>query len=472
MPMRGGLLQRKCACGGTPERTGENESCREKKLQRRSENLPDASSVSKVPPIVHDVLRSAGQPLDSQTRAFMEPRFGHDFSRVRVHADERAAESASAVNAQAYTVGRDLVFARDQFQPGTTAGARLLAHELSHVVQQENAPGSSALGIGAAATPLEEQANHAAGAVVSGGHLVGVMSKCSSRIIQRQEVPTFHGPPVFVGADKKAAKEKQKISDDLIVRLPGVAQLFLDEWFMAMSGGINSVPEPEDPESSVYWWAALAGNLTWAATTLLAPELVLPIRAMSFAGAAVGSGALQKATATGMPAGKSALLIALAKARDAMKKSIRLAVEDVAIAAASKKITTQSKQDEMLWIRLFPGVPYDNQFETIVTTAIASASSALEDFAKQYDAWRSQIRTIVNAKRTKENPFTGNDIGERAARGGYFIRPMDESERSEAENQLPFDPQLKFTMPSIADGSDGSWWTSLLRSYFGSTETK
>src|SRR5205085_3153068 len=71
------------------------------------------------------------------TRTFMEPRFGHDFSRVRVHADGRAAESARSVNALAYTVGEDLVFGAGQYAPGTSAGKRLLAHELSHVVQQE-----------------------------------------------------------------------------------------------------------------------------------------------------------------------------------------------------------------------------------------------------------------------------------------------------------------------------------------------
>ncbi|MGB9632210.1 MAG: DUF4157 domain-containing protein [Chloroflexaceae bacterium] len=89
-----------------------------------------------MPPIVHEVLRSPGQPLDAETRAFMEPRFGHDFSRVRVHTDARAAESARAVNALAYTVGRDVVFGAGQYAPGASAGRRLLAHELAHVVQQ------------------------------------------------------------------------------------------------------------------------------------------------------------------------------------------------------------------------------------------------------------------------------------------------------------------------------------------------
>ena len=97
-----------------------------------------ATSTLSVPPVVHDVLNSGGgQPLDATTRAFMEPRFGHDFSRVRVHTDERAAESARAVNALAYTVGRDIVFGAGQFASGMDAGRRLVAHELAHVVQQK-----------------------------------------------------------------------------------------------------------------------------------------------------------------------------------------------------------------------------------------------------------------------------------------------------------------------------------------------
>jgi hypothetical protein len=95
-----------------------------------------------VPPIVNETLQSPGQPLDSATRAFMEPRFGHDFSRVRVHLNPRAAESARAVGALAYTVGHDIVFGNQQYAPDSPEGRRLIAHELTHVVQQ----GASALG--------------------------------------------------------------------------------------------------------------------------------------------------------------------------------------------------------------------------------------------------------------------------------------------------------------------------------------
>lgn len=90
------------------------------------------------PPIVHEALQSSGQSLDLTTRDFFEPRFGHDFSGVRVHADAKAAESARAINAVAYTVGRDITFGAGRYTPATVEGSRLLAHELTHVIQQKS----------------------------------------------------------------------------------------------------------------------------------------------------------------------------------------------------------------------------------------------------------------------------------------------------------------------------------------------
>src|SRR5207344_1937947 len=74
-----------------------------------------------------------GQPLGPATRAYFEPRFGYDFSQVRVHSDTRAAESARSVNALAYTLGSNVVFGAGQYAPASSAGQRLLAHELAHV---------------------------------------------------------------------------------------------------------------------------------------------------------------------------------------------------------------------------------------------------------------------------------------------------------------------------------------------------
>ena len=92
--------------------------------------------IAAAPPIVRQTLLAGGSSLSSETRTFMEPRFGHDFSQVRVHTDQDAALSAQAVDATAYTVGRHIVFGPGSYEPGTPRGKRLLAHELAHVVQQ------------------------------------------------------------------------------------------------------------------------------------------------------------------------------------------------------------------------------------------------------------------------------------------------------------------------------------------------
>jgi outer membrane protein OmpA-like peptidoglycan-associated protein len=91
------------------------------------------------PRIVSDVLRSPGQSLDRTARGFMETRFGADFSDVRVHTDAKAAESARAVNALAYTVGSDIVFDQGQYAPNRESGRKVLAHELVHTMQQGSA---------------------------------------------------------------------------------------------------------------------------------------------------------------------------------------------------------------------------------------------------------------------------------------------------------------------------------------------
>ena len=184
-----GLLQRKCDCGNKASiLSGECAECQGKnmlglqtKLQvgdandqyereadsvaesvmRMPEPLGNASDqylrakpliqrrvadqhcgVSAAPPSVHVVLRSPGRPLDKTLRDFMEPRFGHDFSKVRIHSDRAAAESANSVNAKAYTVGQNIVFGRGQYSSETDAGRLLLAHELTHVVQQNSLTGN------------------------------------------------------------------------------------------------------------------------------------------------------------------------------------------------------------------------------------------------------------------------------------------------------------------------------------------
>ena len=173
-PPANSVLQRKCACGQHTIAGGECDACNKKRLQRRASGQAETEEA---PPIVHEVLRSPGQPLDAGTRGFMESRFHHDFSRmpvhavapqrsgeamtigeandfheqeadrvaervmtsepqsstprtgldfsrVRVHTDARAAESARAVGALAYTVGNNLVFGAGQYAPNSLSGSK------------------------------------------------------------------------------------------------------------------------------------------------------------------------------------------------------------------------------------------------------------------------------------------------------------------------------------------------------------
>ena len=187
-PILRGALQRADACGQHNSRSGgECDECKKKRPDMLQRSAVNTSSTYEVPPIVHEVLRSPGQPLDMETRNFMEPRFGqdfsavqahrkeyfpvstrlaigapndvfeqeaemmtnslksnttlsqtrrYDFSGVRVHTDTRAGASAQTIGALAYTVGNDIVFDDGRFTPQTSEGRSLLAHELTHVVQQ------------------------------------------------------------------------------------------------------------------------------------------------------------------------------------------------------------------------------------------------------------------------------------------------------------------------------------------------
>ena len=139
-PVPSALLQRNCACGNRTKVGSECEGCSKKRRALQRAFIPCRGrgivGEGEAPPIVQQVLRSRGQPLDPATRAFFEPRFGRDFSGVRVHTDTKAAESARDINALAYTVGKDVVFGAEQYAPGTKEGKRLLAHELTHTLQQ------------------------------------------------------------------------------------------------------------------------------------------------------------------------------------------------------------------------------------------------------------------------------------------------------------------------------------------------
>jgi hypothetical protein len=122
----------------------------------------------------------------------MEGRFGHDFSQVRVHTDASADTSARAVRARAYTVGSDIVFRTGEYQPGTSGGERLLAHELTHVVQQGGTPAAASALDGMEVSRPADAAEAEAEAVareVTDGRDVELAGGSVQRMISRQEMP-------------------------------------------------------------------------------------------------------------------------------------------------------------------------------------------------------------------------------------------------------------------------------------------
>lgn len=159
-----GLLQRARGRKGWPQ-DGAAADVSRKREDPTQVNASKVDAIVGVPRIVRDVVDSPGRPLDSSSRTLMEARFGRDFSRVRVHADARAAESAKAVDATAYTVGGTIVFGAGRYAPSTAIGQRLLAHELAHVVQQGVAAVDRPLGIAPPGTALEKQADRIAAAI-------------------------------------------------------------------------------------------------------------------------------------------------------------------------------------------------------------------------------------------------------------------------------------------------------------------
>ena len=168
-PSPGRLLQRQCGCSHKSAGEGECEECKKKKEGQLQRAAAGGNAAGEAPVIVQDVLQSPGQPLDPAIRNFMEPRFGHSFGDVRVHTDNRAAQSAAAVNALAYTVGQDVVFGAGQYSAATTAGRQLIAHELTHTIQQQGMAGGNGLAIDTPDSAYEKEAQQTASRVLAGG---------------------------------------------------------------------------------------------------------------------------------------------------------------------------------------------------------------------------------------------------------------------------------------------------------------
>jgi len=190
---------------------------------------------------------AAGKPLDASVRAYFEPRFAFDFSRVRIHADDVAAASAASVNALAFTVGNHIAFAAGQLDPGGTEGRVLLAHELAHVVQQGGGAtaadagdylfrsgGSPSLAAGLqtsqASDPHEREAADIAASVVSGAPVLPVRTTPLAPIVARQQPSAATDDVLAALPPTKVAAWYSRLADSTEKKGAEVSALLMRKW--------------------------------------------------------------------------------------------------------------------------------------------------------------------------------------------------------------------------------------------------
>src|SRR4051794_32570705 len=193
------------------------------RLQRTAGNQATGALLEEERSPVHDVVGSGGgSPLPSDLRADMETRLGHDFGDVRVHTDSRAHESAQAVGAHAYTVGSNVVFQRDRYDPSSDEGRQTLAHELTHVVQQrqgpvDGAPAAGGIRVSDPSDRFEREAAATAERVMAAPSPAPVAAMPAGPAVQREEAPEEEKPeeeaPVqglFVQREEAPEEEEDK----------------------------------------------------------------------------------------------------------------------------------------------------------------------------------------------------------------------------------------------------------------------
>jgi hypothetical protein len=307
-----------------------------------------STRAGEAPPVVHQVLASPGQPLDAKTRAFFEPRFGHNFRRVRVHSGPEACKSARDVNAKAFTVGDDVVFGAGQLAPQSTEGRRLLAHELAHVVQ----------------------------------HRLG-----ETRRVLRQ------APAQPLDLSQTAPLEG---------RLIDRAGEWMTLWLWATTDALNALPPVEiiDPSAANNFYFALGGNLLWAATSLMhewSPAMI----PMAFGGAIAAAGVMGQDPTPQPPTMRDALGREIAAARDRVMALVRNAIGGIAGEMSNSGLTDRDEQDRDLWRRLFRGIEFDS--------ALALRDSASSILQRALDAYLADYRTWLRTTEDEAKRRLGLD---------------------------------------------------------------
>jgi hypothetical protein len=214
-----GGIDRKCAACEMNEEEDAEEQELNIIIQKPSSTTTNLETTEETANEISNVLSSSGSPLDSTTRQFIETRFGHDFSHVRLHTNTKAAESAQSLNARAYTMGNHIVFGSGEFRPDDPKGQKLIAHELTHVLQQNgNSITTNALAIADPASAAEQEASAWAQRFGSGDDSMPsqVTAYPSAGVIHRQ-------PAAGASAGGQAGFGKEPSARSLLVTIVGHA---------------------------------------------------------------------------------------------------------------------------------------------------------------------------------------------------------------------------------------------------------
>lgn len=211
-------------------------------MAQHHERVAAPGRAREVPPSVHAVLQAPGNPLDRETREAIEPVFGRDFSRVRVHTDTEAAQSTATLRSSAYTVGHHVVFGAGRYAPRTAPGRWLLAHELTHVVQQANLGESQPEAVGQPHDSYEDVAAQKA------AETVGLSPVQETRIspLPRPTVQrvTFGNDGPLMPSRKAVVKEAASVAERLVTGGGGIPT-FRRQWEAFWSGpGARIQPKP------------------------------------------------------------------------------------------------------------------------------------------------------------------------------------------------------------------------------------
>lgn len=251
-----GLLQRKCACGNVAGSDGKCEECKKKRESapmrqgKGGQTAAPGQSPTEAPPIVHDVLRSPGAPLEPAARSVFENRFGPTLADVRVHTDDQARASARAVGAAAYTVGSHIVVAQPEY---AGPGSRLLAHELTHVIQQQGKKPDGPIPIGAPDHPAEHEAEQSAQLPVAQRFAPAVTV---SPMLQRDLFPFF----IAAGQNRRVNSGSANLEPGIFVSWTGdniVLQANLQVYGPAAT---PTVAEEMKKTIEKYWNVTSSGN--------------------------------------------------------------------------------------------------------------------------------------------------------------------------------------------------------------------